>query len=689
MKYEKMIMSVAVAGAFVAIAPELTEGATRHALIVATESYEKAGRLPPLPGTNQSAARVVDAFVTGGYARERVVLIRNGSPESDMSIAGNDKSRSTAQPSTRANIMRKITELAGRAQAGDTLVIVLIGHGRELEGKSYYCPADASDAALDDPMLADKELIAIPAITAELVKSKAADKLLIVDACRDASLTPARFVTNLATIPSGICIMTSCSRGQSSWISSQISESEAKPIFSHFLGEGISGEADLLGNNDGEVTIHELFTFAYNKTQDAAARIGRTQGPELFSGTGRSFAVSRLVSNPLTRALVTNNAVLEGRQNASLLAEIGLQHVRDGERQFNFEIQKLKNKTSDEIKAGNLFRPIYGEHHDNLCYSLGTYLSPALDFNAECRTAHLARGFIFRASGMYAEALREYQAAREHFDLFIKGDVREIERYLAYKDGTELKDERGDPVLNVAETKISDQVKSIEEVSLFAEPNVKAEVVQPIARDAKVRVERIETVGGKEWLQVVAAGDKSLDRPGWLPREQALWFPEATRIYVPESLMNAKFGDLRGGPAKLEQDQDRMRKIARRAQVVQKIENFEQRYDEKMRGYNQARRIPFVSGYLPNIDGYVKPYTGMAKAYASIPNGYIRTETGYAQISERDALIAGEMARDVKTYYDGLERALLFSGRNLDRAVERRLKVDDSPWKSRREVTRK
>ena len=71
-----------------------------------------------------------------------------------------------------------------------------------------------------------------------------------------------------------------CSQNERSYMSGLIREGEEHAIFSYHFADGISGSADLLGNNNGEVSLTELFSYAYQKTVKSAEEISQRQSPE-------------------------------------------------------------------------------------------------------------------------------------------------------------------------------------------------------------------------------------------------------------------------------------------------------------------------------------------------------------------------------------------------------------------------
>jgi uncharacterized caspase-like protein len=65
------------------------------------------------------------------------------------------------------------------AREDDWVLVAFSGHGVHLDGKSYFCPTDAS---LESPTTT---MVPLDFICRQLEGSKARQKLLLVDACRN------------------------------------------------------------------------------------------------------------------------------------------------------------------------------------------------------------------------------------------------------------------------------------------------------------------------------------------------------------------------------------------------------------------------------------------------------------------------------------------------------------------------
>src|SRR5262249_52986824 len=76
------------------------------------------------------------------------------------------------------NIRKELRSLLKKRARADSVLVALAGHGVHLDGKDYFCPADAR--------LADREtLVSLTDLYADLEKCGAGFRLLLVDACRN------------------------------------------------------------------------------------------------------------------------------------------------------------------------------------------------------------------------------------------------------------------------------------------------------------------------------------------------------------------------------------------------------------------------------------------------------------------------------------------------------------------------
>lgn len=217
---------------------------------------------------------------------------------------------------TRRNIRRAVMSACKRAQKDDTLLVVLCGHGIEMEnGKQMFCPQDADETEHDTTMVSIEE------IYDHMEKSEATNKLLIVDACRTReaplkagarSTVDVNVLSGMPEPPKGCALLQSCSQHERS-----LEDSEAEHgIFSRYIIEGLSGKA---ANHEGRITLSQLSRYARDRTMVRANEINRSIQTPVLSGDFQDFTLALDIFKPLrlevTRdVLEMSEAVAKGEE---------------------------------------------------------------------------------------------------------------------------------------------------------------------------------------------------------------------------------------------------------------------------------------------------------------------------------------------------------------------------------------
>ena len=616
----------------------------RHALIVAIREYPDSTQLASLPGTNQDAHRLAGVLRRGGFDEEDVVVVCD------------DASTPELQP-TRENIDRELRKIVQGKNEDSLVAIFLTCHGLSLADESYICPSDASDAALSDPEKAAQQLISVKDIATRLSEQcKAPMRLLVVDACRDTSNDrTAGYVKNVEALEKpaeGLWLMSSCSEGQYSWMSDQIREGERHALFSHFIAKGLEGDADLLGNNDGEVNLFELYTYTFVKTQEAAAEIEEHQTPELF-GLASPFCLARTSSFITRRKLTTSDPQLEAARSAEQLAEDVVLNLRLADLEYRDTVSAPKVNEETVTKSSQVL-------HRYLCHLLGNRVRTALELDEDCRLAWVAKGLCYRTCGLYEDAFSAFQQGGEHFSLFVKAQPDSIKRYVAYdrRKNRIWRDRDGNPVPRIQKS----QEGALGYVGLFEHPGDE-EPKYSVERQKKVRISKIQD----PWLYVDAIDDQEIVEGGWIHRDEVHWFPEAIDLYTPTSPMRS-WG---GGMAANRLDYAANGLAAQLGEPARAIEQLAVPFDNAANAVARAgapiSAANSILGYfgisIPNYPavaaGYVNipaGYIRTAASYARIPSNYVGTASGYASIPMQYAGLAQQWSGLANTYYSGHQR---------------------------------
>jgi uncharacterized caspase-like protein len=236
----------------------------RWAMLVGVNDYVKFGDLKYCVS---DVTGLRDELLKHGYEEKRIFCLTTRSNDGV-----------NFQP-TLANIDRTIKQLLQQLQKGDQLLIVLSGHGLMIGGKSYFCPEDADDVHPETTLLDIEQLYQI------VEQSKATNKMIVVDACRNRpsdstveipenvvqqtsqdplkgrkAASGAKGIEKLPPPPAGIVLLTSCNEGEYSFEDSNLGHG----VFTHFLINAVQGKADM--NNDGLISLLELSNYVCEET---------------------------------------------------------------------------------------------------------------------------------------------------------------------------------------------------------------------------------------------------------------------------------------------------------------------------------------------------------------------------------------------------------------------------------------
>jgi hypothetical protein len=596
----------------------------RYALIIAMREYPKSQQLAMLAGTDRDALRLAAVLKNGKYAESNIIVVYDDAPKPEL------------RP-TRTNIDRELNALLQRATEPSLVAVFVTGHGVSLAGESYICPGDATDAALTDAATAAKELLSVKDVATRLSKNcRAAHKMLVVDACRDTSNNrTSGYVKNVAALEKpaeGVWLMSSCSEGQFSWMSDRIRDGERHALFSHFIAEGLEGDADLLGNNDGEVGLFELYTYAFLKTRGAAKEINEKQTPELF-GLASPFPVAMTGSFVSRRTLTTNDPQMEASRSAAQLADDVLVNLRAADREYRDTVSAT-NATAEVVQQSSRVL------HRYLCHLLGNRIRAALELSDDCRLAWVARGLCYRTCGLYEQAFEAFGRGGEDFSLFIKAQPDMVKRYVQYDEEDEVgQDEEGNPTPRIEKA----AGHAIGYAYLYEKPGDEKPKFS-VKRQQKVRITKMQG----PWLYVDAIDDRQLVEGGWIHRDEVHWFPEAIDLYTPASPMRPWDG---GAANRLDYAADNLSELAERlAQPAERIHEGVERLSEPIDELNGILgRIPFA----PSLPNPIRRYGGMAESYARIPSNYVAMGSNYARMPANYARMARQWAGAADVYYAG------------------------------------
>jgi uncharacterized caspase-like protein len=259
------------------------EPGERWAVLIGVNEYAE---LDNLQFCTKDAQALAEQLTEVGFPEENVFLVTDGS-------------RDVKNLPTKSNIEARIRNVLAVAEPDDLVLVSFSGHGMHLDGKTYLCP---TGARVDSPA---GTMIDLSTIYGNLDRSKAARKLLWVDACRNdprpagsrSATSHAKsvegLVESLRVPPKGTLTLASCAADQISWEEDQFGHG----VFMHFLMEGLAGKADQeeRGNGDDKISLLELYNYANIKTKRFVLMSrDRVQTPELFGRITGDFDIAEV-----------------------------------------------------------------------------------------------------------------------------------------------------------------------------------------------------------------------------------------------------------------------------------------------------------------------------------------------------------------------------------------------------------
>lgn len=214
------------------------EQVSLHALIVGVASYEQ---MPSLKYTDDDAYRFY-AFLKspegGAVSDERLHILID-------------------EDATREKILNALQSIADNADENDVVMLYISGHG--LVGS--FLPVDFDGY---------NNRINYEEINEILATSRAKHKVCLADACHSGSLLSSRsldehlsnYYLKWKNLPSSVAFILSSGENEVSLEHSGMRQG----IFSHFLMQGLKGDADT--NRDQLVTVSELFSFIRDRVRE-------------------------------------------------------------------------------------------------------------------------------------------------------------------------------------------------------------------------------------------------------------------------------------------------------------------------------------------------------------------------------------------------------------------------------------
>jgi uncharacterized caspase-like protein len=169
------------------------------------------------------------------------------------------------------NIRRSIARFFADRKRDDLLLLYFSGHGiRNGQGQLFLAANDTDISILD--------ATGIPAdfVTHAMNNSRSQRQLLILDCCNSGAFAHGSKAASGVGKSMGIAtafegsgfgrvVLTATDATQYAWEGDKVIGNTQKSVFTHFLIEGLKGDADGDGDGDGRIDVDELYDYAYEQ----------------------------------------------------------------------------------------------------------------------------------------------------------------------------------------------------------------------------------------------------------------------------------------------------------------------------------------------------------------------------------------------------------------------------------------
>jgi WD40 repeat protein len=187
-------------------------------------------------------------------------------------------------------IREAIYDLFSIKKPDDLLVLYFSGHGVRDEFGALYLAVRNTNKSKLSATAVDSSYI-----TRSMDQSRSKRQVLILDCCNSGAFaqgTKAATGVSIGTATAfeagyGRIILTASDATQFAWEGDKIIGETDNSLFTHFLVQGLEGEADLDGN--GRITVDELYDYSYEKVKLATPK----QTPSKFSSKQQGEIILR------------------------------------------------------------------------------------------------------------------------------------------------------------------------------------------------------------------------------------------------------------------------------------------------------------------------------------------------------------------------------------------------------------
>jgi WD40 repeat protein len=196
------------------------------------------------------------------------------------------------EDATRANLLKKLDDLATKIQPEDVFIFYYAGHGSMVDNQFFLIPTET--ARLYDLPALKAEAVEASVLQERLKQIKALKQLIVMDACQSGAsveLLATRGAAEEKAIAqlsrsAGIHVMASAGSEQFATEFAELGHG----MFTYLLLKALGGEADG-APKDGKVTIYELKSYLDDQVPEMTRKMkGKPQYPYTFS-RGHDFPV--------------------------------------------------------------------------------------------------------------------------------------------------------------------------------------------------------------------------------------------------------------------------------------------------------------------------------------------------------------------------------------------------------------
>ena len=189
-----------------------------------------------------------------------------------------------------SGIIEAIDEFFDQKKPDDLLVLYFSGHGvRDELGSLYLAVKNTIRSRLRSTAIKSDYIREV------MDQSRSKRQVLVLDCCNSGAFsqgTKAEIGGSVGTASAfesgfGRIILTASDSTQFAWEGDKVIGETDNSLFTHFLVEGLEGEADIDG--DGRITVDELYDYAYEKVKHATPK----QTPSKFSSKQQGEIILR------------------------------------------------------------------------------------------------------------------------------------------------------------------------------------------------------------------------------------------------------------------------------------------------------------------------------------------------------------------------------------------------------------